>query len=126
MLQGVAVKTVSVVIPAFNEQAGIATVIAELRQVLQQHQVSPEIIVIDDGSTDETSRMAVSAGARLLRHRSNRGYGAALKTGIASARSDWIVITDADGTYPAEYIPKLLEQLERADMVGGARIGINV
>jgi len=119
-------KAISVVIPAFNEEAGIAAVIAELRRILEEQQISPEIIVIDDGSTDGTARNALSAGARLLQHRSNRGYGAALKSGIANASNELIVITDADGTYPAEYIPKLLEQLDRADMVVGARTGRNV
>src|SRR5207253_4192166 len=121
-----AVKAISVVIPAFNEEKGIATVIGELRRILQEKQISPEIIVIDDGSTDSTAGNALAAGARLLQHRSNRGYGAALKSGIANASHDLIVITDADGTYPAEYIPKLLEQLDRADMVVGARTGRNV
>ena len=119
-------KAISVVIPAFNEEAGIAAVIAELRRILEEQQISPEIIVVDDGSTDGTARNALSAGARLLQHRSNRGYGAALKSGIANASNELIVITDADGTYPAEYIPKLLEQLDRADMVVGARTGRNV
>ena len=119
-------NAISVVIPAFNEEAGIAAVIAELRRILEEQQISPEIIVIDDGSTDGTARNALSAGARLLQHRSNRGYGAALKSGIANASNELIVITDADGTYPAEYIPKLLEQLDRADMVVGARTGRNV
>jgi len=119
-------NAISVVIPAFNEEAGIAAVIAELRRILEEQQISPEVIVIDDGSTDGTARNALSAGARLLQHRSNRGYGAALKSGIANASNELIVITDADGTYPAEYIPKLLEQLDRADMVVGARTGRNV
>jgi len=119
-------KAISVVIPAFNEEAGIAAVIGEIRRILEEQQISPEVIVIDDGSTDGTARNALSAGARLLQHRSNRGYGAALKSGIANASNELIVITDADGTYPAEYIPKLLEQLDRADMVVGARTGRNV
>src|SRR6184192_88020 len=119
-------KAISVVIPAFNEEAGIAAVIAEIRRILEEQQISPEVIVIDDGSTDGTARNARSAGARLLQHRSNRGYGAALKSGIANASNELIVITDADGTYPAEYIPRLLEQLDRADMVVGARTGRNV
>ena len=119
-------KAISVVIPAFNEEKSIATVIGELSRILQEKQISPEIIVIDDGSTDSTARNAVAAGARLLQHRSNRGYGAALKSGIANASHDLIVITDADGTYPAEHIPQLLERLERADMVVGARTGSKV
>jgi glycosyltransferase involved in cell wall biosynthesis len=61
-----------------------------------------------------------------LRHRSNRGYGAALKSGISAASNDYVVITDADGTYPSKYIPELLASLETADMVVGARTGANV
>jgi glycosyltransferase involved in cell wall biosynthesis len=82
--------------------------------------------VVADGSTDRTAAMAAAAGARVFRHRSNRGYGAALKSGITGASNDYIVITDADGTYPSEYIPKMLSLLESADMVVGARIGANV
>lgn len=119
-------KTVSIVIPAFNEENAVQKVIAELQDVLRQHGVSPEIIVVDDGSTDATAKMAAAGGARVLRHRSNRGYGAALKTGIAAASNEYVVITDADGTYPAQYIPQLLEHLDRADMVVGARTGKNV
>ncbi len=119
-------EAVSIVIPAFNEEGAIQTVIADVREILVQHGVSPEIIIVDDGSTDGTAKMAAAAGATVLRHRSNRGYGAALKTGIAAATNECVVITDADGTYPAQYIPQLLEKLERADMVVGARIGSNV
>ncbi|MBI3664625.1 MAG: glycosyltransferase family 2 protein, partial [Acidobacteria bacterium] len=117
--------SLSVVIPAFNEEPAIQGVIAELRQVLQQSEISAEILVVDDGSTDGTARVAAAAGARVIRHRSNRGYGAALKTGIAAAAHDIIVMTDADGTYPAEHIPAMLAELERADLVVGARIGRN-
>jgi glycosyltransferase involved in cell wall biosynthesis len=97
-----------------------------MRDVLERNGVSAEIIVVDDGSKDGTAAAALQAGARVLRHRSNRGYGAALKTGITAATSQYIVITDADGTYPSEYIPELLARLEQADMVVGARIGKKV
>lgn len=117
---------VSVVIPAYNEEGTIRNVVTEVEKILRQQSVSPEIIVVDDGSIDNTAQRAAEAGARVLRHRSNRGYGAALKTGIASASKKYIVITDADGTYPAQFIPALLAELNRADMVVGARVGKNV
>lgn len=117
---------ISVVIPAYNEQAAVGSVIEEIMRICADHDILAEVVVVDDGSTDETGKHALRAGARVLRHRSNRGYGAALKTGIAAARNQYIVITDADGTYPAHYIPDLVRMLERADMVTGARIGANV
>lgn len=113
---------VSVVIPAYNEESGIPLVVSELRRVLGNYPASTEIIVVDDGSSDATARAAGLAGARVMRHRSNRGYGAALKTGIAAATHDYVTIIDADGTYPADYIPVLLDELERADMVVGSRV----
>jgi glycosyltransferase involved in cell wall biosynthesis len=117
---------VSIVIPAFNEEQGVGHVIGELRSVLNEHGIDAEILVIDDGSADGTAQAAADAGARVFKHRSNRGYGAALKSGIAAATHDAIVITDADGTYPSQYIPEMLERLKSADMVVGARIGSNV
>jgi len=116
----------SIVIPAYNEGPAVGPVITELRGVLEQHGIESEIIVVDDGSADGTAKAAAAVGARVLRHRSNRGYGAALKSGITAATSDYVVITDADGTYPCQYIPEMLQRLETADMVVGARIGANV
>jgi glycosyltransferase involved in cell wall biosynthesis len=117
---------VSIVIPAYNEEQSVGSVIAELRDVLGQQGIEAEIIVVDDGSEDQTAQAAAAAGARVLRHRSNRGYGAALKSGIAAASHDYTVITDADGTYPCQYIPEMLDRLERSDMVVGARVGRNL
>jgi glycosyltransferase involved in cell wall biosynthesis len=119
-------RALSVVIPAYNEEDGIGGVIAEVRNLLERHGIETEIVVVDDGSRDRTARAAAEAGARVLRHRSNRGYGAGLKTGIVAARHDNIAIIDADGTYPASYLPAMLEMLDKADMVVGARTGNNV
>jgi glycosyltransferase involved in cell wall biosynthesis len=118
--------SVSVVIPAFNEEQGVGPVVAELRSVLDRHGITAEIIVVDDGSADQTAERAAAAGASVLRHPRNRGYGASLKTGILGASHDCVVMTDADGTYPCEYIPAMLSQLEASDMVVGARIGSTV
>ena len=117
---------VSIVIPAYNEQSGIAAVIVEVRQQLDARGMPAEIVVVDDGSNDGTARVAHDAGARVIQHRSNRGYGAALKTGIAAASHEIIGIIDADGTYPARDLPALVAELEHADMVVGARTGTEV
>jgi glycosyltransferase involved in cell wall biosynthesis len=117
---------VSVVLPCFNEQAAVADGVEAIRKVLTEHSITHEIIVVDDGSVDATGAEAVRAGARVLRHHRNRGYGASIKTGMAAARYDTIVISDSDGTYPPEAIPELVRQLETADMVVGSRTGANV
>jgi glycosyltransferase involved in cell wall biosynthesis len=117
---------VSVVIPALNEGAHIADQIQAVARVLDASGWHYEIIVVDDGSSDETAIRAATAGACVLRHRQNQGYGASLKRGITHSRFDWVLITDADGTYPAEAIPELLARADDNDMVVGARVGANV
>lgn len=119
-------KEVSIIIPAYNEETQIQQVLVELRSLFHEHNVNAEIIVVDDGSQDATALAAKAAGARVIRHRSNRGYGAALKTGILAARHEIVGIIDADGTYPAKFLPEMLEEIEQADMVVGARVGQNV
>ncbi len=119
-------EPVTVIIPAYNEESGIGGVIEELKAVLAQSRIPHEIIVVDDGSTDQTFSAAQRSGARVFQHRRNRGYGAALKTGIMAAQYESIVITDADGTYPVDRIPEILDKLQTADMVVGARISKNI
>jgi glycosyltransferase involved in cell wall biosynthesis len=121
-----AIKPVSVILPVFNEEAAVAREIHEIRRVLQAEDIVHEVLIVDDGSTDASAARAVAAGATVLGHVENRGYGAAIKTGMAAARYDTIVITDADGTYPASEIPALLAHLESADMAVGARTGADV
>ena len=117
---------ISIVIPAFDEENGIGPQIETIRKAMQPYSGSCEILVVDDGSTDKTAEAARKAGARVLCHPINRGYGASLKTGIRLAEYDIIVITDADGTYPADQIPSIVAELENADMVVGARVGSTV
>ena len=116
---------VSVIIPAFNEEGAVESEVIAVRESLEQSGWPFEVIVVDDGSTDKTARIAESAGAFVLRHSINRGYGAALKTGIRKAQYKVICITDADGTYPPSAIPRLLDVLvsNDNDMVVGARVG---
>lgn len=112
---------VSVIIPAFNEAGHVAQAIRDVTQVMRQSGWTFEVIVVDDGSSDETGAAALGEGVRVLRNRRNRGYGASLKRGVAAASYNWILITDADGTYPATAIPELLALADSHAMVVGAR-----
>ncbi|HUS69416.1 MAG TPA: glycosyltransferase family 2 protein [Anaerolineae bacterium] len=115
-------SAVSIIVPAYNEEEGISTTLADIKAALSRDPIEYEIIVVDDGSTDGTSDAAQrQAGVRLIQHHTNRGYGAALKSGIRQARHDWIAIIDADGTYPPSAMPTLLQEIEHCDMVVGAR-----
>ena len=113
----------SVVIPALNEGDAVGDVVRRVRAVMASTGEPHEIVVVDDGSTDNTAEEARAAGAVVIQHPLNAGYGAGLKTGIANARFDRIVITDADGTYPVDRIPDLIAYADRFDMVVGARRG---
>jgi len=118
---------VSVVIPAYNEEAGIGAIVErvlDVREPLAKMGLALELIVVDDGSSDGTADLVRAYDdVELVRHDRNAGYGAALKTGFAHARGQWLAFLDADGTYPPEYLPQLCEcALEReADLVIGSR-----
>lgn len=118
----------SVVIPAYNEEDGIAEIsnrVLAVREDLQKVGVAElELIVVDDGSSDRTVEIASSiAGVRLIRHKKNRGYGGALKTGFGQSTGELIGFLDADGTYPPEYFPQLCrEALNGAELVIGSRM----
>lgn len=117
----------SLVIPVYNEKLAIETTLDYLQDSLRSTSCDYEIIVVNDGSTDGTGEILRNCRQiRLIEHRKNRGYGAALKTGIRNAKYPLIVITDGDGTYPNERIPELVALAAHADMVVGARVGANV
>jgi glycosyltransferase involved in cell wall biosynthesis len=116
----------SLIIPCYNEEGAILHTLRELRNSLSGVQ-SYEFLIVDDGSTDQTAKLleeyqSEDTAVRVITHERNRGYGAALKSGIRAARSDLIVITDADGTYPNHRIPELVAQAAQSDMIVGARI----
>jgi len=120
---------VSIIIPAYNEEQAIGLVLEQLLRVMDEDGIPYEVIVVDDGSEDATAGVAEQyEGVTVLRRGGNRGYGAALKTGIRHARYELVCIIDADGTYPNEQIPKLVGCLleKGLDMVVGARIGEQV
>lgn len=110
---------VSVIIPAFNEADTIVDIIEKIKSSLGN--IPHEILVIDDGSHDETANLAEQAGARVSRHPYNIGNGAAIKTGIRHAHGEILVMLDADGQHPPEDIPRLLEKVGPYDMAVGAR-----
>ena len=123
---GTLARAVTVIIPAYNEAAHVAEQVHDVERVMKETGWEYEIIVVDDGSKDGTAEQAASTGVRVLRRKKNRGYGAALKLGVRSARYPWILITDADGTYPTEAIPQLLAVSDYNAMVVGARTGETV
>jgi glycosyltransferase involved in cell wall biosynthesis len=108
---------VSVVIPAYNEAGALPALVAELSAAPAGY----EILLIDDGSTDQTSEILKSSGLRVIRHPYNIGYGAALKTGIRHATADLVAIMDADGQHSLADVERLLSGLEDFEMVVGAR-----
>lgn len=113
----------SILIPAYNESDSIQTTIQQLRRVMDGLDNTYEIIVIDDGSQDNTAELARASGVRVIRHPANAGYGRALKTGMQHAAYEWCAIVDADGSYPLDDFPALLEHIPAFDMVVGARTG---
>ncbi len=109
--------SVTIIIPAFNESAAIEGVINRLKELYPAY----EIIVVDDGSTDRTGESAEQAGATVIRHSWNRGYGAALRTGLQKASGRIVCTFDGDGQHVPEDLAKLLERIHEADMVVGVR-----
>jgi glycosyltransferase involved in cell wall biosynthesis len=113
--------SLSVIIPAYNEEGGIRQTIEEVRAVLETMPISTEIIVVDDGSMDDTRGEAERAGARIEANPVNAGYGAALKRGIRASSREFVAILDADRTYPAHFLPGMLALARDYDMVVGDR-----
>lgn len=119
---------VSVIIPVYNEGAGVGPVCSGVREALaSMGEGAVEIIVVDDASTDGALKECPAGADRLIRHRRNRGYGAAIKNGVRHSRGETVVIIDADGTYDPADIPKLLGKMSHGTrMVVGARTGASV
>jgi glycosyltransferase involved in cell wall biosynthesis len=116
---------ISFLIPAYNEAGAIRATLATLRQTLATTSLVYEIIVIDDGSSDNTAELAAEPGVIVIQQPANGGYGRALKAGIRRATYDWCAIVDADGSYPINRFPDLLHYIPQFDMVVGARQGMH-
>jgi glycosyltransferase involved in cell wall biosynthesis len=115
--------SLSIVIPVYNEENAVLPTLEELHTILKKVSFQYEVILVNDGSTDKTAEVlkGSSYDFKLIEHQKNKGYGAALKTGISESQYDAIAITDADRTYPNEKIPELFEQLKNYNMVVGQR-----
>ena len=112
----------TVLIPAYNEVDALPETVALVSA--HAHLVEKlEVIVINDGSSDGTAEIAAKLPVRVINHETNHGYGASLKDGLRASSYDWILFIDADGTYPIDQIPRLLEESDGYDMVVGARTG---
>ncbi len=109
--------SVTVLLPAYNEEQAIASTVQRIKELHPEF----EVLVVDDGSTDNTMQAAMDAGANVWPHPYNIGNGAAIKTGLRCARGDWVVMMDSDGQHKPEDIARLLEHKDRFDMVVGAR-----
>jgi len=114
---------VSIIVPVYNEIAGLRATIQQLLGTIDAMGIPYEVLVVDDGSTDAGIATIALLPTLVLRHASNRGYGAALKTGLAHAQHPIVMIVDADGTYPIERAPDIIHAMSQYDMVVGARIG---
>lgn len=121
---------VSIIIPVYNERRGLPRTVEQVREVLERLPKKSEAIFVDDGSRDGGGRVLEAAAeeeprVQVLSHPRNRGYGAALKTGVKAAHNKVVAIADADGSYPLEELPRLLEVFQgaQAAMVVGARPG---
>ena len=113
---------VSIIMPCLNEADTLATCIRKAKRALSENNIDGEIIVADNGSTDESQTIAVKSGARLI-HVREKGYGSALMGGIVAARGNFIIMGDADESYDFLEAPKFVERLRAGDdLVQGCRL----
>ena len=121
---GSRVQRLSVVVPARNESLNLAGLLDELNAELDALDLPfHEIIVVNDGSTDDTAQLASERDARVVSHATGLGNGAAVKRGIREANGDWILLLDGDGQHPPHELPAMIAQIEQHDMVVASRGG---
>jgi glycosyltransferase involved in cell wall biosynthesis len=114
--------SISLVLPAYDEAENIDAVLRQARTELARQAKEFEIIVVDDGSSDRTAAIAVRhPGIRVLRHERNRGYGAALRTGLGAARLEWVLFTDADLQFDLADLAHLVAASRHDDVIVGYR-----
>ena len=114
--------SISIIIPAFNEGKTIGDVISRVTAIMENLRIPHEVVVVDDGSTDETKRVALASNAIVIGDGRNHGKGYAMRRAFCQARGEIIVTIDADGEHRPEEIPQLIYPLYNGtDIVGGSR-----
>lgn len=121
------VASLSIFFPFWNEEANVEKVVMSAIPVAKKIAKQWEILIIDDGSSDNTLLVAERIAkkekhVRVISHKENRGYGAALKTGLSGAKYDYVVFTDGDGQFDFSEVTKFIEKIDTADIVIGSRI----
>jgi len=110
-------EKITILLPAYNEELSIGETVRKIKKLYPDF----EVLVVDDGSSDNTVSCAMEAGANIWPHPYNMGNGAAVKSGIRAAAGDWVMMIDADGQHDPDDIARLLEHKDKYDMVVGAR-----
>jgi glycosyltransferase involved in cell wall biosynthesis len=121
------ISKLSVFFPTYNEEGNIESVVKDTKKVLEKVADSWEIIIVNDGSKDNTREVAEKLvksdkRIRLVNHKVNRGYGGALKTGFESAKYEWVAFADSDGQFDFSEITKFIEKKDDADLILGYRL----
>jgi glycosyltransferase involved in cell wall biosynthesis len=122
-----ALSSLSVVLPCFNEAPNVLAAVTEARRAAERSASHHEVIVVDDGSSDETLAIAEALAARdprvrVIAHDGNRGYGAAVRSGIAASRGDWVLLTDGDLQFDLSELSRFLDLSAGHDLVAGYRL----
>jgi glycosyltransferase involved in cell wall biosynthesis len=112
----------SVIIPVYNEELSLKKTLEDLKKELAELGINYEIITVDDGSTDDSRNQLKSiANINIIKHPYNKGYGAALKTGLHNAQYNWLLFFDADGQHQAKYIKDFIVETDKYDLIAGDR-----
>src|SRR3989338_8654335 len=127
MIKPKALTSLSIFFPCFNEASNVGTMIDQAVQVGTEYGIDYEVVVVDDGSSDNSAgivedRVQKNPRVRLVRHSENRGYGAALRTGLKNVNKDLVFLTDGDNQFRLSEIDKLFSKIDSCDVVAGYRI----
>src|SRR5690349_2403585 len=120
-------STLSIVLPCFNESANVGHAVAQARQAAEHNAEHYEVIVVDDGSTDDTLALARALAehdvhVHVVAHEHNRGYGAAVRSGIQASRGDWVLLTDADLQFDLAELARFVPLAAEHELVAGHRL----